>query len=158
MKSKFSCLLLMCISMAVSADYVVLDQTSTQKWEYNPGKDAFTYQFNYQVNRSLELSFFCDPIQGEGKFKLILDGRIYEEKDLGKLYGYDSYYDLAQNMGFAPGEWNYGDFAHFFAQYETIWFTDKDGKELTSFPNDNRMAANELFSFRKECRAVVLDK
>ncbi|QDH47573.1 hypothetical protein HWC35_gp179 [Vibrio phage USC-1] len=146
----------MCISMVTWADYAVLDTTSTQKWEYHPGKDAFTYQFDYNVNRSLQLSFLCDPINGEGRFKLILDGRIYEEKDLGKLFGYDSYYDLAQNMALRNTEWDYGDFAHFFAQYETIWFTDKEGKEITSFPNDNRMAANELFSFRKECRAIVL--
>lgn len=148
--------LLCLISFGALSNYVELDDQSTQQWEYQPTTEPYTFNFEYRVNKDLVLNLTCLPLQTTASFKMTYLGKEYGIKDLQSVFGYNAYRDVAQDVDLNPTGFIYGDFSHLFAQYDTIWFIDNEGKEIVTFPNDNRMAGNELFLFRKQCRMVVL--
>ncbi|UVD32208.1 hypothetical protein [Vibrio phage phiKT1028] len=152
---KFMTLIMACmVTMLAYADYVSLDDSSTHKWEYNPTSEPYTFIFNYQVNDNVSMNLVCKPLSESAEFILMVNG---ENRPVKAIYGYDAQHDLAQHVEMNLEGFVYSDFAHLFAQYETIWFLDELGREIVTFDNKSRMSANELFSFRKQCRLVVLN-
>ena len=156
MKKIFTLFAMLFFTLSAHADYAVLDDQSTQKWEFYPTSEPYMFEFTYRVNKDVEMDLNCDPAHGEAHFNLVLKGTTYKQGELGEIYGYDSYHDLAQSVKLTAKDFVFGDLAHLFAQYETIWINDRYGKEIVTFPNNDRMAANELFSFREQCRSVRL--
>lgn len=143
------------VASAANAAYLTLDDSSSKQWEYHPTNEAYSFTFHYQVNSSVSMTLRCQPLIENAEFTLLIDG---EKRKVVRIFGYDHRTDLAQSMDLTLEGFVYGDFAHIFAQYETIWLIGEDGREIVTFDNQNRMAANELFSFRKQCRLVVPSK
>lgn len=149
---KFMTLFLSCVALSAFGNYVTSDSSTTNKWEFVPNNNPYTFSFQYQVNQSVVMDLTCQPLIERATFLLMVDGK---EQKVSKVFGYDSKHDLAQHVEMTMEGFVFSDFAHIFAQYETIWLTDVDGKEIVTFDNQNRMSANELFSFRKQCRFVI---